>query len=312
MFPDHGQLEERRFSRLHKAVFGLEGYELETEIVHATSNIDALDGKGRAPLIWALRRGDVTATRLLLKAGSNPNLVDGSGHLPLSYSASLACTRLLLSAGADIRLTNPRGTPLILYAYRCAPCEEYVNLLIAAGAPLHFRDCTGATPIHYAAIYGCLSMLKIVRQHGAEIDVLDDNGESPLNYAQNEEHDTQDVIEFLLAAGADYTRPNRFGWTILHYAARFGSMRLLNILKKTGIEHMNTRAVNQDGYTALQLAQRRVVAPDGFLEKLQVLLSDIRARNDQFNVTTLRTLDIHATEDDDPAEAFVDALESQV
>ena len=177
--------------------------------------------------------------------------------------------------------------------------------------PVNARCSTGAMPIHFAAEYGSAPMLKVLLQNGADIHAVDNDGESILNYAQCETCNTEDAIEFLLRSGIDYTIPNKFGWTILHHAARFGSMRLLKILRGARLENMDTRTVNQDGHTALQLAQRRITVSDGFLEALQILLSEIRARTEPFKIASTRNLDTHTVETSEVAEIFVDALESQ-
>ena len=311
LFPDRGQIEERQFSRLHKAVLRLDPYRLEAVLSHALLDIDALDSIGRTALVWAVCRGDAVATKLLLEAGANPNLADRFNNPPLYHSTTFACTEMLLSAGADITVTNKWGNSLLFFAYRCDPCTKYVEFLIKAGIPVNARSSTGATPMHFAAEYGCTSMLKLLLQNGADINALDNNGQSVLNYAQCETCDTAEAIEFLLGSGIDYTIPNKLGWTILHYAARFGGFRLLKILRDVKLKNLDTRAFNKDGQTPLQLAQHRTMLPDGFLEELQVLFSEIRARNEQAKITITRASVTHPAENHEPGEIFVDALESQ-
>ena len=269
-----------------------------------TLDLDATDSMGRTALFWAARRGDASTTKHLLRAGSNPNLADSIGDSPLACSTSFACAKLLVSAGADAKVTNKYGQTPLFNAYRCIPVREHAKALIAAGAPLDARSCNGATALHFAADPGCVPMLQVLLDHGAEINALDDNSQNPLNYAQSDHLDTEDAIQFLIRSGADYTRPNKFGWTILHHAARFGTLRLVEILRALTLEKMDVGAVNQEGETALQVARRRAPKPNGFLEAFQLLLFEIRTRTAKGNASTIDDVD-----DAHAADVFVDALE---
>ena len=74
---------------------------------------------------------------------------------------------------------------------------------------------------------------------------------------------------------------------------------------------MDTCATNKDGNTPLQLVQRRTIVPRGFLEALHLLLSEIRARNQQLKAPILRGPDVPTAENDKTVESFVNALECQ-
>ena len=250
------------------------------------TDVDASDSMGRTALCWAVRRGNVPAVKLLLRAGSDPNVTDKFGNSLLSCSTSYNCTKLLLDAGADIKRLNSHGDTPLFHAYRSRSARESTRALIAAGMSVNWRRSNWSTPIHSAAERGCVPMSEVLLEHGADVHALDDNKQNPLIYAQESHLDTDEVTRLLLALGADYTLPDKFGWTILHHAARLGTLRLLDILADAGLS-MDIRAVNHDGETALQIAQRRSTAPDGFLEAFQTLLSEIRARTmHPRNITT--------------------------
>ena len=66
--------------------------------------MDSRDLQGRSPLSHAARNGHSTVTRLLLKAGADPEALDRWGYSPLHEAAmaeSEKVAELLLKAGAD-------------------------------------------------------------------------------------------------------------------------------------------------------------------------------------------------------------------
>ena len=74
----------------------------------------------------------------------------------------------------------------------------------------------GCTPLHYAAQYGCVR-----------------------------------IVEILLQAGADKNAANEHGWTPLHYAARYGREAIIQKFIKAGADK---NALTNEGLTPLQSA----------------------------------------------------------
>ncbi|MGW1209163.1 ankyrin repeat domain-containing protein [Streptomyces sp. NPDC002499] len=125
-------------------------------------------------LFNAIPVGDTTAVKAALRAGADPEQVDGEGTTPL-YAASVQgqaeIARLLLAAGAspDIESSGigAEGTPLCAAA--CWGHTETVRELLAYGADPNARE-----------------------DHGT--------GWSPLEWANNGRHPT--TVSVLTAAGA--------------------------------------------------------------------------------------------------------------
>ena len=78
-----------------------------------------------------------------------------------------------------------------------------MELLIAAGFPLDSRRAGGVIPIHIAAEIYCAGVLRALMKHGADVNALDDDGQGPLNYVKSGGFQTDEVIQCLLASGAD-------------------------------------------------------------------------------------------------------------
>ena len=167
------------------------------------------------PIHDAARKGDEAKVVALLK--QNPELVfsrDKFGNTPLHVAArhnQPAIAALLLANGADVNARNidensvPRNTN------------------------------GGETPLTLALLpYQHKEILELLLTHGAEVNVMLSNGDTPLHLAVT--RDIPDEVELLLANGAD---PNArgFNWqTPVHLAVFQGRTRILEILLDYGAD----------------------------------------------------------------------------
>ena len=90
---------------------------------------------------------------------------------------------------------------------------DKVKSLIKDGWDVNETDYNHWTPLHYAAQDGLYSIAEVLISSGAEIDVKDDYGKSPLlvaafNYPIG---DSEKVIKLLLKNGADKFLKNDYG-----------------------------------------------------------------------------------------------------
>ena len=282
LFPiNDDYLEERQFSKLHKIVLGLTSYNLANELTTCGSTIDVSDSEGYTPLTWAARRSDHRAVYLLLEAGASPNVRDTrKSSTPLmqaAASSSVECVRFLLQAGADLDCADAYGYSALHYAVEFSDSIEIIQHLISAGANVQARSAWGITPLAMAASKNGITAAKSLLDCGVNVDPLDSDGDTPLHESLH--YCYNDMTELLLTRGASYTLPSSLGVSILHIAANSGGLRTLDILYAATLRDIDTEATDRRGKTALQLAQQRERKEEGFLEKFQALLIDIRARN---------------------------------
>ena len=208
------------------------------------------------------------------------NKSNNIGSSALSYAVrllDLRCARALLKAGANSTATDSYGSNALHWAAQYQDNRAVVKTLVEAGTNVNGRNIWGGTPLCYAAINGLAVSAEALLDYGAGINILDKDGDSAL---YNAIHYSNDVLtQLLLRRGAIYTQIDNIGNSILHPAAASHGLKILEVLFAAKLRGINTEAVNKEGKTASQLVQERVDKPEGFLEKFQELLSDIRTRN---------------------------------
>ena len=67
---------------------------------------------------------------------------------------------------------------------------------------------------------------------GAEINVKDNHGMTPLHWAARKGHTT--IVEYLLTKGAEINVKDNDGWTPLHFAAYRGRKDVVALLQTKG------------------------------------------------------------------------------
>jgi len=155
----------------------------------------------------AARRRHVTIARMLIAAGASVNALDSLLASPLAAAMD---NRFLLAARPPAgRL---RIDPATLEMERTT---ALVRMRALAGANLSgldrpYSQITGRRrewyqpPLHLAARYGYVEALCVLLDYGAEADVEDADGNTPLHEALN--HGQTDAAATLIAASADVNR----------------------------------------------------------------------------------------------------------
>ena len=103
--------------------------------------------------------------------------------------------------------------------------DTRVRELLAAGAdPDKYKDSDCDTALLEAAARGRESIVSILIQHGADLNIQDDNGWTALHYAAANERN--EITEILIKAGADLNIQNNEGKTPIQAAENMEVVRL--------------------------------------------------------------------------------------
>lgn len=152
----------------------------------------------------AIQQGNPKIVQALIAAGADVNAKDIYGLTPLSYAAmncNLEKVQILIAAKADVNCHDSKGqTPLFLAATAPESKDQKAvieSLLEARANPnqqlnmehpiIHINDkqANGNTPLHSAASNGSLEITQSLIRAGANPNIKNKNGLTPLDVAKN-------------------------------------------------------------------------------------------------------------------------------
>jgi len=178
-------------------------------------------GAGYTALHAAVLRGELDLVKALVAHGANLNapiengtplrregpdyalaesMVGGTAFLLAAKYADADIMRALAAGGADVKVAGKDGsTPLILAAgaeqrqgsnSAGGPAEEAhvadaVKVMLDLGADVNAANRSGNTAVYLAASRGYLSVVQLLADHGAKLDVKNNRGLTPLAAAQS-------------------------------------------------------------------------------------------------------------------------------
>ncbi|DAZ92449.1 TPA: hypothetical protein N0F65_000233 [Lagenidium giganteum] len=186
---------------------------------------DAVDFFGRSPLHFALSfgtNGHVEIVNQLTMYEANVNAKDYDGDAPLHASCDrderLACTAALLHHGAAIASNALGNHPSHIAA--CHGAVQTLKLLVEYGADMNLKNYEGKTPLGMARMYGQQSVVAYVKEHFAqEAQVV-----AELKLHEEEQAAAKAATEQLLGITEDLEEPDKSE----DQASRFPEMTALD------------------------------------------------------------------------------------
>ncbi len=180
---------------------------------------------GRSLLTEAAGAGDSARLSLLLARGVEPRPKNPVNKRPDRVKA--LSEKLGFGERGEEREPAQRGTldsfQLPLFCAARSGSAECVQLLLDAGADVNERDSGGQTPLMVA---GSVAVVELLVRARAQLDAVDEFGNDAIQTALEGSCDSGacgvdrfDVLDALLAAGADLERVDRYGKTRLASAA---------------------------------------------------------------------------------------------
>ncbi len=160
------------------------------------ADLNARDNAGRTPVHVAAFAASAPALTALAEAGADMNALDGEAYDAVTIAAvaddpDLLSLALSLGNRPDLVTSRWDGTALIAAAH--LGHDEVVRRLITAGAPLDHVNNLGWTALIEAVVLGDggprhQAVVKALVEAGANRDIADRDGKTPLMLAQDRGH----------------------------------------------------------------------------------------------------------------------------
>lgn len=223
---------------------------------------------------WPMQRACETANlpmvRWLIEHGIAVNVYTTEETSPLAAAcrggAGVELLNLLLRAGADAKYSMWNGSAL----HACRNGEQ-ARWLLEHGCPVDARNWRNATALHAAAEGARHEVVVALLEGGANPELQDENGSTPLHVAvrncgfAGDDAASTMIVRALLAGGANIAVLNRFNDTPLHCGLEYClPIALLSALLASGC---GVDLVDEDGVTPLMVAARY-----GVLDNIKYLL----------------------------------------
>jgi ankyrin repeat protein len=159
---------------------------------------------------------------------------------------------LFLVAGMSPNTKQGGITALMEASRRGKTHHEVAAALIQAGAEIDVQDPYGVTPLLFAAISGSPETIRMLLRSGANVKAKDVGGRTALIEALTTENDLPpETIEELIRAGSEVNVRIYGGLTPLMIAAS-GNSRILRAIIRAGAD---LNATDDQGATALRWAK---------------------------------------------------------
>jgi ankyrin repeat protein len=205
-------------------------------LVKHGADVNAKSDGHRTPLMIAARRpGAAPIVKFLLDHGASPNPNGKAVMSPLTEALTGGdekIVKLLIDRGADAKATGDLGLAMAI----TTGCDKGLEML-AAGIT-NKASFTGA--LQDAAAIADLKAVRLMLDHGADVNAFDPVGKTPLMYAVISDTLPVDVVKLMIERGADVNaidkRPNGgdTGLTVLDIAKLNGNTPVVDLLVKSG------------------------------------------------------------------------------
>jgi len=217
--------------------------------------IDARDAQGCTALLRASGGGHLALVANLLDRGADPSLSANTGATSLSAAISARrenVVRMLLERRVDGGQRLPGGiTPLMVASALGAPA--IARILLAHGADPGAVDELGNCALHAAAQFAfastdterCRDLLRTLLAAGVAVDSRNTAGQSPLLLllggkaaaaSPAGQRALPELMQLLIAAGADLAVQDERGVSVLHAAAMHGLLEVAQSLLRAGAD----------------------------------------------------------------------------
>lgn len=237
------------------------------------AEVDLRDQRNQTPLIWAAKKGNENAVKLLLENGAAVDVEDETERTPIQWAAIKGHEGIVRLLSEHLKTTNADDLAWICGPLACAveaghdviaqllmgiaPQEiwydsavraaasterasDLLQTLLETGEPeMRPRDSGGNELLILAATSGCEEQVKILLAQETDPDLQDQNGRTVLSLAA--ENGLLDAVGVMLKLGTiNADLPDDSGRTPLSWAAEKGHAQVARLLIEADVDPDST------------------------------------------------------------------------
>ncbi|MCR5261878.1 MAG: ankyrin repeat domain-containing protein [Candidatus Gastranaerophilales bacterium] len=162
------------------------------------ADINIRDENMKSPLMAAIEAKSYPTAKLLLDVNANVQISDDNGRTPLHYAVMYKQTetaQAITNKFCDVDSPDNDGNTPLFYAFNKIPL---IRVLLRAGADINGLNNDGKTVLHQAVITNNLQSAKFLIENGANVNIKDQNGHTPIFYTEQ----NSPLYMLLLESGA--------------------------------------------------------------------------------------------------------------
>jgi ankyrin repeat protein len=214
-------------------------------LVENGATIEARSWTGMTALHWAIDTNHLETVQYLLEVGADVNAKGYYGNTALHFASFFGEEH---DDGPGLDTTNGIISPSHLA--RPKDLVETVKLLKEHGANVNERNKDGETPLHLVCSMGRFEVVKyLIAVGNCCLETCDNHGRTALHVASC--FNDVDVVKYLVQNNAALETRDDLGCTALHLASAMGKTEVVKCLSEKGA-YVN--ATSNDGMTALHFA----------------------------------------------------------
>ncbi|MHC4694485.1 MAG: ankyrin repeat domain-containing protein [Planctomycetota bacterium] len=215
--------------------------------------VNSKDESGYTPLALAVRMGNKDLCEVLIANGAKLE-AKGSYGTALHIAAQenhKDIVELLVARGVKVNVKDKDGLTPLYYASTFGQGRKrndkndwnIARLLVSNGANVNMKSGSSDTPLHSAALYAPKEIVRLFLDNGADVNVRlsslgwsrkSNNGPAPLHNACMRADRDIEIVELLIAAGADVNAKcyseKADSWTPLFFACVHENTKAVELL----------------------------------------------------------------------------------